>query len=121
MCGVTTSEFNSALFWQVSFEILNTDDPPVAEDFEVTVYSGRPATINLPAYDPDGTPLEIFILKEPQGAGQVLKLTDEQTVGTSGRRKVKSESLVPAFRGELDPIPLLLRSCPCCIGEMSCY
>ena len=88
----------------MTLEILNTDDPPVAEDFEVIVYSGRPATINLPASDPDGTPVEIYILKEPQGAGQVLKLTDEQAVGTSGRRKVRSERT--HCWGELDPLLL---------------
>ena len=75
---------------QMEIDVVNTDDPPVAEEHHVTVYSGRETTFSLPAYDPDGSPVEIYILREPQGAGEVLQLTDEQLVGLSGqRRKVR--------------------------------
>ena len=63
------------------------DDPPVAEDLQITVYSGRDTSIELPAYDPDGTPVEIYIMTEPQGSGQVLKLTNEKLVSINGQRR----------------------------------
>ena len=72
---------------QMTMNIENVDDPPVAEEHHVIVYSGRDTTFSLPAYDPDGTPIEIYILREPQGASQVLKLTDEEPVGLSGQRR----------------------------------
>ena len=81
---------------QMTMEILNTDDPPVAEEHHVTVYSGRETTFSLPAYDPDGSPVEIYILKEPQGASQVLKLTDEELVGTTGQRRKVMGDAAPA-------------------------
>ncbi len=71
----------------MTMEVVNTDDPPVAGELRLTVYSGRPVTFSLPAYDPDGAPVEIFIVKEPQGASQTLTLTEEQTVGSSGQRR----------------------------------
>ena len=72
---------------QMTMDIENTDDPPVAEEHHVIAYSGRNTTFTLPAYDPDGTPVEIYILREPQGASQVLRLTDEEPVGLSGQRR----------------------------------
>eukprot|EP00873_Tetraselmis_striata_P025523 jgi/Tetstr1/445787/TSEL_033434.t1 len=72
----------------ITIDILPSDDPPVAQDMHITVYSGRNTTFSLPAYDPDGVPVELFILTEPQGAGEALSLTDEAFVsGTSQRRK----------------------------------
>ena len=89
------------------------DDPPVAEDLSITVYSGRSTTVELPAWDPDGTELEIYILTEPQGGANVLSLTDETTVGSTGnRRKVRSQishghvlDRFPAHIGSLLPSP----------------
>ena len=72
---------------QINVGIQGKDDPPVAEDFEITVYSGRDTTIELPAYDADGTPVEIYIMTEPQGAGQVLKLTEEKLISVNGQRR----------------------------------
>lgn len=56
----------------------------------MTVYSGRTTTISLPASDPDGTPVDIYVLTEPQGGAEALKLTGEQLVGISGQRRYVS-------------------------------
>lgn len=74
---------------QVTIVIQAEDDPPVAEDMDLTLYSGRNTTFSLAAYDPDGSPIEVYILKEPQGGASILKLAEESTVSVNGlRRKV---------------------------------
>jgi hypothetical protein len=76
---------------QVTVVIQAEDDPPVAEDMDLILYSGRNTTFPLAAYDPDGSPIEIFILKEPQGGTSTLKLTDEAPVSANGLRRKVSE------------------------------
>ncbi len=63
------------------------DTPPVADDLDIIVYSGRSTRFVLPAYDPDGTPVDIFILAEPVGGSDVLRLTDETLVSMGGQRR----------------------------------
>jgi hypothetical protein len=70
--------------------VLNPDEPPVAEDLYITVYSGRTTNFSLPAYDPDGKPVELFIITEPQGGVDKVKLSSEKLVSVGGlRRKVR--------------------------------
>ena len=72
------------------------DEAPVADDFVITIYSGRETSFDLPTYDPDGTEVEIFILTEPQGSTSVLTLSNQEFIGTGQRRKVR---LLPPFFG----------------------
>lgn len=72
---------------QVTLHVQPKDDAPEASDMAITVYSGRSTTFELPAFDPDGTLVEIFILTEPQGSTGVLRLSDEQAVGSNGQRR----------------------------------
>ena len=83
----------SFAFVQVTVSILPVDDPPVADDLDIVVYSGRSTQFSLPAYDPDGTRVDIFILNEPVGGNEALQLTEETVVSMgSQRRKVHSIS-----------------------------
>ena len=71
--------------------VLNTNDPPVAEDLHITVYSGRTTNFSLPAYDPDGNPVELYIITEPQSGSGTIKMSSENVVSIGGlRRKVRS-------------------------------
>ncbi len=75
---------------QGTAKITAKDTAPVARNLTMIAYSGRDVTFNLPAYDPEGGPLEIYILSEPQGAADSLSLTREQSVSIGGlRRKVE--------------------------------
>ena len=69
--------------------VLNKDDPPVAEDLSITVYSGRTTNFSLPAYDPDGNPVELYIITEPQSGSGGITMTSESVVSVGSlRRKV---------------------------------
>jgi hypothetical protein len=88
--------------------ITPTDDPPIAEDLTVTVYSGVNTSITLPAYDPDGDPVELFIVTEPPGGAEALSLAYETSVGGSSSRR-KGRNPV-AFFAPADPVPDFTRS-----------
>ena len=76
---------------QVTVNIMNTNDPPVAEDLHITVYSGRTTNFSLPAYDPDGNPVELYIISEPQSSSGTVTMSSESVVSIGGlRRKVRS-------------------------------
>lgn len=85
-------QLSFAAVLQVRLEIIPIDDLPVAEDLHVTVYSGKSTVFDLPTYDPEGNNLEIYIMTEPQGTTEILRLTGEQFVSIGGqRRKVRRE------------------------------
>ena len=92
---------------QVTVNIMNTNDPPVAEDLYMTVYSGRITKFPLPAYDPDGDPVELYIITEPQSSsGTIITMSSESDVSIGGlRRKVCS----PVQQTNYVPKP-----CPLC-------
>ena len=73
-------------------QIENVEDTPFTKDLFITVYSGRNTTFELPVSDPDGHPLEIFVMNEPAAGPQVLHLSNEMMISLSGqRRKVTYE------------------------------
>ena len=73
----------------VIIDITPQDDPPTAEDLYITLYTGKPTEFTLPIYDPDGSPMEIYIMTEPAGRSETIALTDESSISIGGsRRKV---------------------------------
>ena len=75
------------LIFEVIIQIENVEDPPYAEDLFITVYSGRNTTFELPMWDPDGHPIEIFVMNEPAAGPQILQLSNEKMISLSGQRR----------------------------------
>jgi hypothetical protein len=83
----TVSDGLATAYGQVGLTIQAVDDPPVAEDLDITVYSGRNTVFNVPGYDPEGAPVELFILAEPKGGAAFLQLTDARPVAPGSLRR----------------------------------
>jgi len=55
----------------------------------LTTYSGNNLTFDILASDRDNNPLEIYIMTEPTGGSETLRLTNQKWVSIDGlRRKV---------------------------------